>query len=180
MTTKFGPNLDLPVEVRAVAEKNVAQARQAFETLFKNAREAVGEGEGRLEEVRSGVLDLRQKVLGQMEANVEASFAFLNKLVSAKTPQEMLSLQAEFLSSQMQKAAEQAKVLGADVKSLGETTAKSLDQQARALADRVKTLSAAAAESAQSAAQDLKTVGESVIREAKANAEKAMDPNKSA
>ncbi len=180
MTTKFSPNLELPEEVRAVAEKNVAQARQAFETLFKNALDAVDEGEGRLEEVRSGVLELRQKALSQMEANVDASFAFLNKLVTARTPQEMLSLQAEFLSSQMQKAAEQAKVLGADVKSLGETTAKSLDQHARALADRVKTLSAAAAESAQSAAQDLKTVGESVIREAKTNAEKALDPNKSA
>jgi len=176
--TKFSPNLELPPEVRAVAEKNVAQAREAFETLFKSTREAVGDGEGRFEEVRTGANDLRQKALGLMEANVEAGFAFMQKLVSAKSAQEVLSLQAEFLSNQVQKVAEQAKELGTDAKALGETTARSLDAHARALAERVKDLSAAAAKSAQSAAQDLKTVGESVLNDAKAKAEKALDPKR--
>ncbi|MFG1394387.1 phasin family protein [Xanthobacter agilis] len=175
--TKFGPNLELPAEVRAVAEKNVAQAREAFETLFKNARDAVGQSEGQLEEVRAGVNDLRQKAIGLMEANMESGFDFLQKLMSAKTPQELLSFQAEFLSTQVQKVSEQAKALGADAKALGETTARTLDERARALAERVKELSAAAAKSAQSAAQDLKTVGESVVNEAKAKATEALDPN---
>lgn len=175
--TKFSPNLELPAEVRAVAEKNVAQAREAFETLFKSTRDAVGDSEGRLEEVRTGVNDLRQKAMGLMESNVEAGFDFLQKLVSAKSPQEILSLQAQFLSSQVEKAAEQAKTLGADAKALGETTVRSLDERARALAERVRELSAAAAQSAQSAAEDLKTVGESVIKEAKAKAGQAFDPN---
>lgn len=178
--TKFGSNLELPAEVRAIAEKNVAQAREAFETLFKNTREAVGDSEGRLEEVRAGVSDLRQKAIGLMEANVEAGFDFLQKLVAAKTPQEVLSLQAEFLSSQMGKVAEQAKTLGADAKTLGETAVRSFDERARALADRVRELSAAAAQSAQSAAADFKTVGESVINEAKAKAGQAFDPNREA
>ncbi|WP_234050263.1 MULTISPECIES: phasin family protein [unclassified Xanthobacter] len=174
--TKFGPNLELPAEVRAVAEKNVAQAREAFETLFKSTRDAVGDSEGGLEEVRSGAKDLRQKAIGLMEANMEAGFDFLQKLVTAKTPQEMLSLQAEFLSSQVEKVAEQAKTLGADAKSLGETAARSFDERARVLADRVRELSAAAAKSAQSAAEDLKTMGESVMNEAKAKAGQAFNP----
>lgn len=178
--TKFGPNLELPPEVRAIAEKNVAQARDAFETLFKNTRDAVGDSEGRLEEVRTGVKDLRHKAIGLMEANVEAGFDFLQKLVSAKTPQEVLSLQAEFLSSQVQKVAEQAQALGSDAKGLSEATVRSFDQHTRALAERVKELSAAAAQSAQNAAQDLKTVGESVIKDAKAKAEQAMDPKRKA
>lgn len=184
MTTKFGPDLELPAELRAIAEKNVAQARQAFETLFSNAREAVGDTEGRIEEVRTGISDLRQKAIGLMEANVEASFDFLHKLVSAKSPQELLTVQAEFLTSQLKSVAEQAKTFGADAKALGESTVRTLDEHARTLAERLKTLTAAAAQSAQSAAQDLKNVGETAVRDAQATAThaaatatQATDPN---
>lgn len=184
--TKLGPDLELPAEVRAIAEKNVAQARQAFETLFENARETVGKTEDQLEEVRSGILDLRGKAISLLEANVEASFDFLTRLAAAKSPQELVTLQAQFLSDQLKTVAEQAQSLGADAKSLSEVTARSLGEHARTLADRVKTLSAAAAQSAQSAAQDLKTLGESAAREVKASAEQAVnavqqsvDPNRS-
>lgn len=186
MTTKFSPDLELPAEMRAIAEKNVAQARQAFETLFQNARETVGDTEGHLEDVRSGMKDLRQKVIGVMEANVEASFDFLHRLVAAKSPQEMVSLQAEFLSNQMKSVAEQAKTFGADAKALGESTARTLDEHARALADRLKTLAATAAQGAQTAAQDFKSVSETAVRDAKTTAEHAAsnvaaatDPNQS-
>ncbi len=185
MTTKFGPEMELPPEMRAIAEKNVAQARQAFETLFSNAREAVGDTEGRFEQVHSGMRDLRQKTLGIVESNVSASFDFLHKLVAAKNPQEMMSLQAEFLTTQMQAMAEQAKSLGADARSLGETTVKSLDQHARALAERVQALGATAAQNAQAAAEDMKTMGETAMREMKTgadkmaqNADKTFDPNR--
>ncbi|MEP9355885.1 phasin family protein [Xanthobacter sp. KR7-65] len=186
MTTKFGPDLELPAEMRAIAEKNVAQARQAFETLFHSAREAVGDSEGHFEEVRTGMKDLRQKAIGLMEANVEASFDFLHKLVAAKSPQEMMSLQAEFLTSQMKAVAEQAKDFGADAKSIGESTVRSMDEHARALAERLKTLAASAAQNAQAAAQDFKSVSETAVRDAKATAEhaattatQATDPNQS-
>ncbi len=185
MSNKFMPNLELPAEMRAVAEKNVAQARQAFETLFTSAREAVGKSEGQFEEVRSGMRDLRQKTLGLMEANVTASFDFLNKLVAARSPQEMMSLQAEFLQNQMKSVTEQAKSLGEEAKSLGEATVRSLDENARNLAERVKELSAAATQQAQAVAQDLKAMGEAVTRDAKAAgeqmasaAEQTFDPNR--
>lgn len=178
MTTKFSPDLELPAEMRAIAEKNVAQARQAFETLFSSARDAVGDSEGRLEEVRSSMKDLRQKTIGLMEANMAASFDFLHKLVSARSPQEMMSLQAEFLSSQMQAVAQQAQSLGQDAKALGESTVRTMDEHARALAERVRTLTTAAAQNAQEAAQDLKTMGESAMNAAKTSAEQAFDPNR--
>ena len=177
MTTKFGPDLELPPEMRAIAEKNVAQARQAFETLFQNARETVGESEGRIEEVSSSIKDFRQKAIGLMEANVEASFDFLHKLVASKSPQEMMSLQAEFLTNQLKAVSEQAKAFGDDAKALGENAVRTMDEHARTLAERLKTLAAAAAQSAQTVAQDMKTVGETAVREAQAAAAKVTDPN---
>lgn len=175
MTTKFGPDLELPAEMRAIAEKNVAQARQAFETLFQNARETVGESEGHIEEVRANIKDFRQKAIGLMEANVEASFDFLHKLVAAKSPQEMMSLQAEFLTNQLKSVSEQAKTFGEDAKVLGESAVRTMDEHARTLAERLKTLAASAAQSAQSVAQDFNSVGETAARDAQAAA-KASDP----
>ena len=39
--TKIGPDLELPAEMRAVAEKNVAQARQAFAPLPESLRQSL-------------------------------------------------------------------------------------------------------------------------------------------
>ncbi len=185
MTTKFGADLELPAEMRAIAEKNVTQARQAFETLFKNVRETVGNSEGTLDEVRSGVRDLRTKAVSLMQANVEASFDFLNKLAAAKSPQDMVTLQAQFLSDQMKVMAEQAQSLGGEAKALSEATARNFSDHAKVLADRVKDLSAAAAQGAQDAAQDLKAMGEAAGRDVKTGAEQASniagqatDPNR--
>ncbi len=173
MTNSFVPNLELPAEVRAIAEKNVAQARQAFEALLQNARENVGEGGGYLDEMLASVQGARTRALGLMQANMEANLDFLQKMVAAKNPQDMMTLQAAFLSRQMQTAAEQARTLGADAKGLGEVAMRTLDEHSRALAERVKTLSAAAAQNAENAAQDMKTVGENMVNAARANAESA-------
>ncbi len=174
MTSKFGPDLELPAELRAIAEKNVAQARQAFDTLFDTARDAVGDSEGRLEEVRTGLRSLRQKTLGLVESNFNASFDFMNKLVQAKSPQEVLTLQTEFLTRQMQAVSEQAAALGTDARSLGESTVRTLDEHARALAERVKALGTLAAQQAQTAASDAKAAGESFVQ----STENTYDPNR--
>ncbi|MGU3493515.1 phasin family protein [Xanthobacteraceae bacterium A53D] len=180
MTPKFGPDLELPAELRAIAEKNVAQARQAFDTLFDTARDAVGESEGRLEEMRSGLRGLRQKTLGLVESNFNASFDFMNKLVQAKSPQEVLTLQAEFVTRQLQAVSEQTAALGSDARSLGESTVRNLDEHARALAERVKALGALATQQAQSAAADMKAAGSAATKDAQATAQQAsetFDPN---
>lgn len=173
MTAKFGPDLELPPELRALAEKNVAQARQAFDTLFDTARTAVGESEGRLEEVRTGVKELRQKTLGLVEANVSASFDFLGRLVQAKSPQEVFTLQAEFLKKQVEAVAAQAAAIGSDARSLGESTARTLDEHARALAERVQALGAAAAQQAKTVTDEFQAAAFKTAKEA---AEKAKMP----
>jgi len=178
MSTKFGPDLEMPPELRAIAEKNVAQARQAFDTLFDTARTAVGDSEGRIEEVRSGMKDLRQKTLGLVEANMTASFDFLQKLVKVRSPQEMMALQAEFVTQQMQALSSQAAVLGSDARNLGESTVRTLDEHARALAERVQALGAAATQHAQAAAEDFKTAGNAMAQNVQKATEQAIDPNK--
>ncbi len=179
MTNKFGPDLELPAELRAIAEKNVAQARQAFDTLFDSARGAVGDSEERLKEVQSGIKELRQKTIGLVEANVNASFDFLNKLVQARSPQEVFSLQTAFLTEQAKAVAAQAASFGADAKSLGESTMKSLDEHTRALAERLQALGAAATAHAKSVAEDMQTAGATAAKKMQDTAQNTMnsDPN---
>ncbi|TCT01581.1 phasin family protein [Aquabacter spiritensis] len=172
MTGKFGPDFELPAELRAIAEKNVAQARQAFDTMFDTARSAVGDSEGRMEEVRSGMKELRQKTLGLVEANVNASFEFLTKLVQARSPQEVLSLQTAFVTEQVQAVASQAAALGSDARTLGESTVRSLDEHARALSERVQALGAAATAHAKSVAEDMQSAAGKAM-----DASKPSDPN---
>lgn len=183
MNAKFGADLELPPELRAIAEKNVAQARQAFDTLFDTARTAVGESEGRLDEVRSNIKELRQKTIGLVESNVNASFEFMQKLVKAKSPQDVFALQAEFLKQQVQSISTQAAAFGNDARSLGETTVRTLDEHARALAERVKALGATAAEQAKTATADFQAAGAAVAQSVQENLAKATtpppsDPNK--
>ncbi len=186
MTSKFGPDLELPPELRAIAEKNVAQARQAFDTLFDTARTAVGESEERLQEVHSGIKEMRAKTLGLVETNVNASFDFLFKVMQAKTPQEVLSLQTAFVTQQVQAVASQAAAFGSDARTLGESTVRSLDEHARALSERVQALGAAAAAHAKSVTEDFQTAGAAAAKNMQSTAEKfaesapkPYDPNRS-
>lgn len=177
MTSKFGPDLELPAELRAIAEKNVAQARQAFDTLFDSARSAVGDSEERIKEVQSGIKELRAKTIGLVESNVNASFDFLNKLVQAKSPQEVLSLQAAFVTEQVQAVAAQAAAFGADARTLGESTIRSLDEHSKALAERLQSLAAAATSHAKSVAEDMQSAGAATAKTMQSAVDQAAKQN---
>lgn len=109
---------DIPPEMQAFAEKSMEQARQAFETFVAGAQRTVDTLEGQAESARQGAKDLGQKVIAFAERNIANSFEHAQKLMRAKDVDDMLRLQSEFIKSQMQILANQAK-------ELGETTVRS-------------------------------------------------------
>jgi hypothetical protein len=50
--------------------------------------------------------------LGNATQNITATFAFVQKLTHAKSFQEVVKIQTEFMMAQMQRFNEQAKILG--------------------------------------------------------------------
>jgi phasin len=102
----------IPPEMRAVAEKSVAQAKQAVEGFISAAQRTVSAIEGQAEAARKGAKDVSGKAMVFAERNITSSFDFAQKLVRAKDVQEMLELQASYIQTQMQVLAEQAKELG--------------------------------------------------------------------
>jgi len=103
---------EIPSEMRAMAEKSVDQARQAFDGFVTAAHKAVSTFEGQAETARKGAKDVTEKAMTFVERNIAASFELAQQLVRAKDIQEVLRLQADYVRTQMQALTEQAKELG--------------------------------------------------------------------
>ena len=106
------PGLDVPPEMRAFAEKSVEQAKTAFDNYMSQATKAMGAVESQADATTSGVRDVGRQALGFAEENVAAAFAFAEKLVRARDPQEIMQLHSEFAKETMQKLGEQSKAMG--------------------------------------------------------------------
>src|ERR1700722_13141077 len=107
----------IPPEMRAFAEQSVAQARQAFDGFIKAANQAMGQFEGQAQSAGSTAHDIAHKSMIYAERNVAATFDFAQKLMHAKDASEVMALQSEYLSRQMQ-------TISAQVQELGQSAAK--------------------------------------------------------
>ena len=104
---------EIPEQMRDAAEKSVNQARKAFGQFLDAAQKAVAQAEGSAKSMGEGTADLSRQSLAYAEENVAASFDLAQRLVQARTVQEMAALQQEFLRRQVAAATEQMKQLGA-------------------------------------------------------------------
>ena len=115
MTTSPTPQFEIPNEMRALAERNVEQAKLAFNNFMQAAQEAVSNLEKRVEASQGGALDISKKAMSFAERNILSAFEFAEKIVQTKDIQEMVRMQSLFVQSQMQALTEQAKDLGETV-----------------------------------------------------------------
>ncbi len=102
----------IPSEMRAFAEQGVAQARKAFDGFIQAANQVVGQLHGRAQAAHSGATEIAQKSMSYAEQNVAATFDFAQKLMQAKDAAEVMRLQSEYLSRQMQSLSSQVQELG--------------------------------------------------------------------
>jgi phasin len=103
---------EIPNELRDFAERSVDQARKAFEGFVTVAQKAAGTLDGAASEAQTGAKHVGSQILGFTEQNVNAAFDLAQKLVRVKDPQEALTLQSEFLKTQINALQSQAKELG--------------------------------------------------------------------
>jgi phasin len=107
----------IPNEVRTFAEQSVAQARKAFEGFIQAANQAMGQFQGQAQKARSTATEIAHKSMAYAEQNVATTFDFAQKLMHAKDSAEVMALQSEYLSRQMQ-------TISAQVQDLGQSAAK--------------------------------------------------------
>jgi phasin len=105
-------NFQIPPEMRAFAEQSMEQAKRAFDGFVTAAQGALSQFEGQAAAAQAGAKDMQQKAVGFAESNVAASFEFAQKLLRAKDSEEIMKLHADYVKTQLQALAEQAKDLG--------------------------------------------------------------------
>ena len=102
---------EIPEQMRDLADKSVDQARQAFEQFLDATQKAMANAEGSAKTLGEGAADLSRQSLTFVEENVAASFALAQRLVQARTAEEIAALQQEFARSHMKALSEQGKTL---------------------------------------------------------------------
>jgi phasin len=106
---------EVPGDLREFAQKSVEQARKAFEGFLNVAQKTADAVDTASANVRANVKTVSSQALGYAEQNVNAAFDHAVKLVQAKDPQEALTLQTEYLKSQLANIQAQAKEIGASI-----------------------------------------------------------------
>ena len=73
MTTSPTPQFEIPNEMRAVAERNVEQAKLAFNNSMQAGQEAVSALEKRVEASQGGALDISKKAMSLSKISCQPS-----------------------------------------------------------------------------------------------------------
>ena len=111
--------MEVPAQVRDLAEKSVNQAEKAFEAFITAANQSVSM-------IPSPTTEMSKKALSLTEKNMKAAFDHARQLVHAKDMQEAIQIQTEFLKSQYAAATEQLKEMGSSLRSTVDEASKTV------------------------------------------------------
>ena len=106
------PNFEVPPNMRAFAEKSVAQAREAFDGFIGAARKAAEQAQTTAATAQSSAKDMTQLAMSFAERNIASTFDFAQKLARAKDANEIVTLHADYVRRQMEALSDQAKEIG--------------------------------------------------------------------
>jgi hypothetical protein len=112
MANPGGVNFGIPADIRALAEKGVEGARQAFETFVTAATQAASTAGKQMQGAQVGAREVGDLAVRFAEKNISASFALAEQLVRAKDAGEVVALHADFVKRQIAALADQAAELG--------------------------------------------------------------------
>jgi phasin len=109
--------LEVPAQIKEVAEKTIDQAERGFSAFIEAANKSVSM-------IPNPTTDMSLRALSLTEQNMKAAFDHAKKLLQANDLQEAMRLQAEFLKAQYEAATEQLKEMGTSVRSAGADVVK--------------------------------------------------------
>jgi len=104
--------LEVPTELRDLAEKTIEQAERAFGMFFDAASKSITTIPGPGTEVS-------KQALSFTEQNMKAAFEHARKLVHATDLQEAMRIQSDFLRSQFTSAGEHMREITGKIMSAG-------------------------------------------------------------
>lgn len=106
------PPFEIPEAMRQLAEKNVEQARAAynqFAEMARQAQDAVAKSSGA---VADSAVEIQNRTLRFAQDQVDASFKLASDLARARDVKEYFDIQSRFAQHQMRTYTDQAQELG--------------------------------------------------------------------
>jgi len=123
MTKESATRFEIPSDMRALAEKSVEQAKQAFDIFISAAQHAVSSAESQAKTAQAGAKEVGELAMSFAERNIASSFEFAQKLLQAKEPKDVLALHTDYVNTQIASLSDQAKELSRRaVKMTGQST----------------------------------------------------------
>ena len=115
---------DIPRELRDTAERNVEQAKQAFDQFLEATEKAMTTTEGAAKAVSQGAADVNRQTIAAVEENLAATFDLAQRIAQARTIEEMVALQQEFLRLQAAAIARQGQDVAKAMTKMASDTAE--------------------------------------------------------
>src|SRR4051812_38284561 len=103
---------EVPAQMRELAEKSVAQARQAFDSFINGAGKAAAATQEPAEAAHGRAKEMSVQGFEAAEQSVNAALDFAQKLTQAKSVQEAMQLQSEYVKSQLAAMQQRAQEFG--------------------------------------------------------------------
>jgi phasin len=111
------PKIEVPAELRNLAEKTIDQAEKAFGMFFDAANKSMAS-------IPAPGGEVSKQALSFTEQNMKAAFEHARKLVHATDLQEAMRIQSEFLRSQFTNAGEHMRQITGGVMSAAKDATK--------------------------------------------------------
>jgi phasin len=111
------PKLEVPAELRELAEKAIDQAERAFGMFFDAAGKSITS-------IPNPGTEMSKEALSLTEQNMRSAFEHARKLVHATDLQEAMRIQSEFLKSQFTNAGEHMRRIAGSAMSAAKDAAK--------------------------------------------------------
>lgn len=115
------PEVEIPEQVRDMAEQSVEQARKTWEDLMNQSQRAIAKVEGSNDTFQAGVADMNDKARTFAENSVAAAFDFAQSMARAKSLEDVVTLQRDYMQSQM-------KAFGENARDMGETAMNTVSE----------------------------------------------------
>ena len=96
--------LEIPQALRDMSERNLKQARAAYEQLMDVMTKAMGAWIGAMPSnpMAAVVKDVQDRAMQIAKENAESVFTFAGKISNVRPPQDILTLQTQFAQDRMQ------------------------------------------------------------------------------
>ena len=111
------PKLEVPAELRELAEKTIDQAEKAFGMFFDAANRSITS-------IPNPGTEMSKQALSLTQQNIRAAFEHARKLVHATDLQEAMRIHSEFLKSQFTNAGEHMRQITGNVMSAARDSTK--------------------------------------------------------